>query len=83
MSHVLRSCAGVALTFRRSKGLPKKTEIFFFFTIDNAKVKDFRAQLANFVPLVRTAAQALDDQKKIAQSQNDATQQGKEKPLLK
>lgn len=83
MSHVFRSCAGVALTFRRSKGLPKKTEIFFFFTIDNGKIKDFRAQLTNFVPLIRTAAQALDDQKKIAQSQTDATQQGKEKPLLK
>ena len=83
MSHVFRSRAGVALIFRRSKGLPKKTEIFFFFTIDNGKIKDFRAQLADFVPLIRTGAQALDDQKKIAQSQNEAAQQGKEKPLLK
>ena len=38
---------------------------------------------ADFVPLIRTGAQALDDQKKIAQSQNEAAQQGKEKPLLK
>ena len=69
--------------FHRSKGLPKKTEDFLFFTIDNGKVKEFRAQLANLVPLIRTAAQALDDQKKIGQSQKDAKQQGTDKPLLK
>lgn len=68
---------------RRSKGLPKKTEQFFFFQIDDGKVKEFRTALANLIPLIRTAAQALDDQKKIEQSQKEAGDKGVTPPLLK
>jgi Dyp-type peroxidase family len=66
-----------------SKGLPKKTETFFFFQIDDGKVDEFRAQLAQLIPLIRTAAQALDDHKRIRKSQKDAEHKKEPKPLLK
>lgn len=71
------------LTLHRSKGLPKKTETFLFFQIDDGKVPEFRAQLANLIPLIRTAAQALDDQNQIQQSKKDAAQHKVANPLLK
>lgn len=46
-------------------GLPKKTQTFLFFQIDKNRVKDFRTQLGQFVPLITTTAQAIKDREKI------------------
>lgn len=75
--------SGHKLILSRSKGLPKKAETFLFFQIDDAKVQEFRSQLANLIPLITTAAQALDDQKKILQSKHDAAHKKVAYPLLK
>lgn len=56
-------------------GLPKKTQTFLFFQIDQNRVQDFRTQLYQLVPLITTTAQTVKDRAKIAQN--------KGKPLLK
>lgn len=48
-------------------GLPKKTETFFFFRIEDSHVEKFREQLSYLVPLITTGVQARDNQKKIVQ----------------
>ncbi len=60
------------LSYRRScrliphrNGFPKKTEIFFFFRIDDDRVKEFREQLTELVPLITTTNQVKEDRKKI------------------
>ncbi|KAJ2930780.1 dyp-type peroxidase, partial [Candolleomyces eurysporus] len=44
-------------------GMPKKTETFYFFQITDAPT--FRQHFRNFVPLVKTVAQALKDRDDI------------------
>jgi hypothetical protein len=46
-------------------GLPKKTQTFLFFQIDNARVHEFRTQLAKLVPLITTTVQVMNDLEKI------------------
>ena len=64
-------------------GLPKKTETYFFFQIDDLRVREFRTQLAHFATLVTTAAQVEDDRKKIARNKKDAADKKREPQLLK
>ena len=52
-------------------GLPKKTQTYFFFTIDDARIPEFRRQLAKLVPLITTTAQVKDDRQKIAQMKQE------------
>nr|UQK85143.1 dye decolorizing peroxidase [uncultured fungus] len=47
-------------------GLPKKTQTYFLFQIITTKVKDFRTQLNDLIPLITTATQAIEDRDKIA-----------------
>jgi hypothetical protein len=51
-------------------GMPKKTQLFFFFTIDNAQIYDFRAQLGKLIPLITTGAVVRRDRAKITQHKN-------------
>ncbi|KAH6902594.1 peroxidase TAP [Coprinopsis sp. MPI-PUGE-AT-0042] len=44
-------------------GLPKKTELYYFFQI--LKADRFRQDLAKFVPLVKTAQGVIEDRKRI------------------
>ena len=48
-------------------GLPKRTQTYFFFQIDDARVKEFRLDLAQLVPSITTTAQVKNDREKIAQ----------------
>lgn len=64
-------------------GLPKKTETFVFFQIDEYRVHEFRRQLARLVPLITTNAQVLNDLEKIAQNKKDAVERKVVPPLLK
>ncbi|MCJ1244609.1 hypothetical protein MMC30_001807 [Trapelia coarctata] len=57
-------------------GLPKKTQTYFFFTIDDARVPEFRRQLAKLVPLITTTAQVADDRQKIAQKKKEDPRNG-------
>jgi len=70
------------LTLDRAGGLPKKTETYFFFQIDNARVHEFRTQLTQLVPLITTTAQVLSDRAKITQNKNDAADKKVAPPLL-
>lgn len=51
------------ISYAYSGGLQKKTELFFFFEILDAAT--FRQQLVNFVPLVTSANDALEQRKAI------------------
>jgi Dyp-type peroxidase family len=64
-------------------GLPKKTETFVFFQIDEYRIHEFRRQLARLVPLITTNAQVLNDREKIAQNKKSAVEQKVVPPLLK
>lgn len=64
-------------------GLPKKTQTYFFFQIDNLRVHDFRKQLVKLIPLITTTAQAIVDQEKIAQHKKSTAQGKGAPPLLK
>lgn len=57
-------------------GLPKLTQTYFFFSIDKARVHDFRTQLSYFIPLITTTAQARSDRDKIAQHKKSKTEEG-------
>lgn len=57
-------------------GLPKKTQIYFFFQIDDARVPEFRRQLAKLVPLITTTAQVADDRQKIAEKKEEDPRNG-------
>jgi hypothetical protein len=61
------------LMFHRP-GLPKKTETFFLFRIDDARVQEFRKHLAKFVPLVTTTTQVMGDREKITRHKRSAAQ---------
>ena len=47
-------------------GLPKKTQTYFFFQIDDSQVHGFRVQLGKLLPHITTTAQVTEDMKKIA-----------------
>ena len=64
----------------RVGGLPKITETYFFFQIDDHRVHEFRLQLAKLIPLITTTAQVLDDRKKLAGNKTGA---GEEKKLIR
>jgi len=49
----------IAIERRYRSGLPKKTQSYIFFQI--VDVKKFKADLARFVPLVKTVAGVLED----------------------
>ena len=48
-------------------GLPKKTQTYYFFHIDSARVHDFRVQLGKLLPLITTTTQATENWNQIAQ----------------
>lgn len=70
------------LTILRA-GLPKKTQTYYFFVIDQSRVKEFRQQLAHLIPLITTTAQVFDHQKMIDHEKSDARKRGVPPPLLK
>lgn len=59
-----------SFTFNSAGGLPKRTQTFLFFQIQN--VTDFRKQLYKFKDLVTTATQALKDRGEINTAQDEA-----------
>lgn len=73
----------MSLTEARLGGLPKKTETFFFFQIDHARVHDFRTKLTQLIPRIKSTAQVVDDRKKIEQSKKDAAGKPNPPPLIK
>lgn len=70
------------LTLDRA-GLPKKTQTYFFFLIDESRVKEFRQQLAHLVPLITTTAQVFGHHETIQNNKADAVKRGVPPPLLK
>ncbi|KAL9100162.1 MAG: hypothetical protein Q9163_004427 [Psora crenata] len=63
-------------------GLPKKTETFVFFQIDDARVHDFRTQLTKLVPMITTTAQVIDDRNRIAEHKKNRGGKDADPPLL-
>lgn len=51
-------------------GLPKKTQTFIFFKINNGK--RFLADLVKLVPLIKTVAQSLQDRDDIASHKRES-----------
>ena len=72
----------LGLTVSRS-GLAKKTQTYFFFKINDARVHDFRTQLAKLVPLITTTVQAMSNRAKIAESKKSAASDKAGIPHLK
>ena len=70
------------LTILRA-GLPSKTQTYYFFVIDQSRVKQFRQQLAHLIPLITTTAQVFDNRKTIDNEKSDARKRGVPPPLLK
>ena len=70
------------LTMLRA-GLPSKTQTYFFFLIDQARVEEFRKQLAHLIPLITTTAQAFDSRKTISDEKSNAAKRGVPCPLVK
>lgn len=66
------------------EGLPKKAELFFFFTIDPNPnlIKDFRAQLVELVPHITSAKDCQEDRKRIADEKKEAADEHRERQLL-
>lgn len=64
-------------------GLPKKTQTYFFFLIDQSRTQEFRKQLAHLVPLITTTAQVFKHHDAISQDKADAARRGLPRPLLK
>ena len=58
------------ILFCRS-GLPKKTQTYVFFQIKD--VSQFRTQLSQFVPIVKTVAQVLKDRQAIDEHKRKQT----------
>ena len=52
-------------------GLPKKTQTYFFFQIDDLRVQEFRAQLAHLIPSITTTAQVKENRSRITQYKKD------------
>ena len=70
------------LTILRA-GLPSKTQTYYFFVIDQSRIKQFRQQLAHVIPLITTTAQVFDHRKTIHHEKSDAQKRGVPPPLLK
>lgn len=70
------------LTILRA-GLPSKTQTYYFFSIDQARVKEFRKQLAHLIPLITTTAQAFGFRKTISEEKSASAKRGVPGPLLK
>lgn len=64
-------------------GLPKKTQTYFFFVVDESRIQEFRTRLADLIPLITTTAQVLGRQKTISQNKTDAARRGVSPSLLK
>lgn len=64
-------------------GLPSKTQTYYFFLIDPARVKEFRKQLADLIPLITTTAQTFGFRKTISQEKSIAANCGVPGSLLK
>lgn len=47
-------------------GLPKKTQTFSFFRIDDKHVTDFRTQLLHLLPLITSSTDATGHRERIA-----------------
>jgi hypothetical protein len=58
-------------------GLPKKTETFFFFVINEAKATDFRRQLKQLLPSITSCKQASGDRSELAKHKKSKTAPGK------
>jgi len=67
----------------RIGGLPKKSEIFFFFQMNEDKVQDFRKQLAQLVPLITSSAQVKKDREQIDKNKTAPQDPKSPPPLLK
>ncbi|MCJ1393012.1 hypothetical protein MMC18_005884 [Xylographa bjoerkii] len=63
-------------------GLPKKTQTYYFFTIDEHRVQKFRTQLVHLVPLITSTSQVIGDKAKIATGKKTALEQKVAPPLL-
>lgn len=50
-------------SFFTGKGFPRRPRPFIFFRIDDNRVKEFREQLTELVPLITTTNQVKDDRK--------------------
>ncbi|ERF68523.1 hypothetical protein EPUS_05662 [Endocarpon pusillum Z07020] len=64
------------------KGFPKKTETFYFFRIDDNRVKEFREQLTELVPLITTTNQIKDDRRKIDENKKKGAERQHGPPKL-
>ncbi|CAD6591576.1 MAG: hypothetical protein ASARMPREDX12_006552 [Alectoria sarmentosa] len=64
-------------------GLPKKTQTYFFFLIDESRIQEFRTQLAKLIPLITTTAQVFTHQEAISKNKTDAAKRGVPPSLLK
>ncbi|MCJ1403005.1 hypothetical protein MMC11_006227 [Xylographa trunciseda] len=80
--HVVLPGNTLGLTFDRA-GLPKKSQTYYFFTIDEHRVQGFRTQLAHLIPLITTTAQVVGDQANIAAAKETAAEEKVAPPLLK
>ncbi|KAK4695719.1 hypothetical protein P7C71_g2086, partial [Lecanoromycetidae sp. Uapishka_2] len=63
-------------------GLPKKTQVLFFFQINHARVHEFRTQLAKLVPLITSTAHVLGLRDNIAKNKDEAAAKKVSPPLL-
>nr|WAW38289.1 DyP-type peroxidase [Chondrostereum purpureum] len=61
-------------------GFPKKTETYLFFKI--AKVPEFKKDLAEFAPLVKSTADVLKDRKDIQEHKKRCEREGKKPDLI-
>ena len=79
----------ISYTYRQSRltihraGLPKKTQTYLFFVINQFRVEKFRHQLAKLIPLITTTAQVFEDQELIAHTKKIAAHRGQAPPLLR
>ncbi|MCJ1385563.1 hypothetical protein MMC17_008686 [Xylographa soralifera] len=64
-------------------GLPKKIQSYYFFTIDQHRVHNFRTRLLHLVPLITTTTQVMSDMAKIATAKKTAAEGEFAPPLLK
>ena len=78
-----RSCRLIIELNLDRAGLPKKTQTYLFFLIDESRVQEFRTQLAHLIPLITTTAEVLGHHKTISQFKGVAAQHGVPVPLLK
>ncbi|MCJ1287576.1 hypothetical protein MMC26_006928 [Xylographa opegraphella] len=63
-------------------GLPKKSQSYYFFEIDEHRVHNFRKQLLHLVPFITTTAQVISDKAKIVTAKKTATDGKIAPPIL-